>query len=356
MLKEGGEERARECAQRIVGEAFGSPFHQAGIPISVQMRIGAVIAPDFGQEPEALLLRSGIAARHAKAAGMVFKLYEGPRESESPRHLALITDLRAAIDEKQFVLHYQPKVDLFSGGISGVEALVRWQHPERGFIPPDEFIGLAEQTGLIEPLTYLVLEMALQQCHLWSIRGFKIPVAVNISVNSFYDPDFLSRINHMIRAWKVKPEQLQLEITESTLMMEPARVYDLLVKLKEEGVVVYIDDFGTGYSSLNYIANLPVHALKIDRSFIASMLESARIRSVIEATISLANSLGVRTIAEGVESKEQVETLFMMKCNEIQGYYFSKPLKEEELRSWARNFSLEAYGISMGTNQKPNVC
>ncbi len=177
------------------------------------------------------------------------------------------------------------------------------------------------------------------------MQGFNIPVAVNISVNSFYDPAFLGRVEEMLQTWKVKPELLQLEITESTLMKEPARIHDLLDRLKDRGIMVSIDDFGTGYSSLNYVATLPIHTLKIDRSFVIKMLESPRTRSVIEATISLAHSLGILTVAEGVDEKEQIEALYAMGCTEIQGFYFSKPMEAEALRRWAADFSLESYSL-----------
>ncbi|MEX2517130.1 MAG: EAL domain-containing protein [Gammaproteobacteria bacterium] len=346
LLSEGGLVNARDCVRRVE-RLLGEPFRQAGIPISIQMRAGAALAPDHGLDPEALMLRSAMATRHAKRNGTVFELYSGPTESESQRHLALITELRTAIEENQFVLHYQPQVDIGTGRVSGAEALVRWRHPEQGLMPPAEFIAIAEQTGLIDPLTYLVLEDAVQQCRSWSDQGFEMPVAVNISVNSFHDPDFLDRIDTLLDTWKLTPELLQLEITESTLMQEPAMVQDLINRLKERGIVVAIDDFGTGYSSLSYVASLPIHSLKIDRSFVIQMLESPRTRSVVAATIFLAHSLGIRTVAEGVDAGEQIEALHEMGCMEIQGYYFSRPVEAEQLRRWAEAFSLENYALKL---------
>ena len=346
LLSEGGLDNARDCVRRIK-RSLGEPFRQAGIPISIQMRAGAALAPDHGLKPEALMLRSAMAARHAKSNGTVFELYNGPTESETPRYLTLISELHTAIEENQFVLHYQPRVDIGTGRISGVEALVRWQHPEQGLMPPAGFIAIAEQTGLIDPLTYLVLEAAVQQCRSWKDQGFEMPVAVNISVNSFHDPDFLDRIDTLLDTWKLNPELLQLEITESTLMNEPAMVRDLINRLNERGIVVAIDDFGTGYSSLSYVASLPIHSLKIDRSFVIQMLESPRTRSVVVATISLAHSLGIRTVAEGVDASEQLEALHEMGCMEIQGYYFSRPVEAEQLRGWAEAFSLDTYALQL---------
>lgn len=348
LLSNGGVDRARDCVSRIE-RALMAPFQQAGIPISIQVRTGIAVAPDHGREPEALLLHSSMAVRQAKRAGTELELYAGPTESESPRHLALITELRGAIEEEQFELRYQPQVDLATGTVSGVEALVRWRHPERGLVPPGEFIGVAEQTGLINPLTYIVLGSALRQCAEWYATGFAMPVAVNVSVNSFGDAGFLERVDEQLRAWDVRPKLLRLEITESTLMNEPARTHDLLSQLEKMGVDVSIDDFGTGYSSLSYVASLPIHALKIDRSFVSRMIESNRTRSVIAATISLARSLGIRTVAEGVEDRDQAETLIGMGCTEIQGFYFSRPVDPGALRHWTEEFSLKAYGLCPGT-------
>jgi diguanylate cyclase (GGDEF)-like protein len=344
LLSDADSASAHDCAHRIE-QASIEPFQQAGIPIGIQMRIGAAIAPGHGIDPETLLLRSGIAARHAKTMGTAFVVYAGPTESEGPRYLALISELRTAIEAKQLVLHYQPKVSLGTGRVSGVEALVRWQHPERGLIPPGEFIRITEQTGLIKPLTYYVLDAALDQCHRWCEQDFVMPVAVNVSVHAFNDPDLLDRVMASLRRWDVRPELLELEITETTLMEEPSKGQDLLVQLKDRGILVSIDDFGTGYSSLSYLASLPIHALKIDRSFVIRMLESQRTHSVIAATISLASSLGIKTVAEGVEAKDQVEALATMGCTEIQGYFFCRPVEAEPLRRWVADFSLDSYAI-----------
>lgn len=344
LVSNGSVDHARSCAQRVE-QALDSPFQQAGIPISIQMRIGTALAPEHGNDPEVLLLRSGMAVRHAKRSGTMFEVYGGSTESESPRHLALITELRAAIEANQFLLDYQPRVDITTGTIAGVEALVRWLHPEQGVLPPARFIGIAEQTGLINPLTYLVLDAALLQCVRWREAGFEMPVAVNISANIFTDADFVDRVREMLQHRHIPPEYLQLEITESTLMEEPAKAHDVLDQLQRTGIEIFIDDFGTGYSSLNYVANLPIHALKIDRAFVIRMLESPRTRSVVETTISLARSLGIRAVAEGVDAKEQAEALMAMGCTEIQGFYFSRPVDAQTLQRWVEGFSLASYAL-----------
>lgn len=329
---------ARECMQRVE-RALAEPFEQAGISISVQVRCGAAIAPDHGLEPEALILRSDIAQRKARRTGTSFLLYAGPTETESPRHLALITDLGAAIENDRLTVHYQPKLDLQTEKITGVEALVRWPHPERGMILPGEFIGIAEQTGLIKSLTYYVTEAVLRQCWEWRQEGLELPVAVNLSVKCFNDADLVSNLEELVQRWGGRPDLLQVEITESTLMEDPEKAHDILAQLGSKGIQIYVDDFGTGFSSLSYVASLPVHALKIDRSFVVSMLESPRTLSVIKATISLAHSLGIKTVAEGADAKEQIDALKTMGCSEVQGFYFCKPLESGALRKWIRTFS-----------------
>lgn len=351
LLREGDVNLARACGARIE-QALIQPFQQAGISITVLVRIGAAISAGdvVAEDAETLLMRSGIAAREARRKGDSFALFEGTKEVESPRHLILVSELRAAIEARQLILHYQPRIDLSNGKIAGVEALVRWRHSVRGLIPPGEFISIAERTGLIRPLTYLVLDAALRQCNSWSAQGFDMPVAVNVSSNNFNDPDFVGRIDQMLQTWNVKPEFLQLEITESVMMEEPAQTLDILVRLKERGILVSIDDFGTGYSSLSYVATLPIEALKIDRSFVIQMVDSERTRNVVAATIALAQSLGIKTVAEGVEAKDQAELLMAMGCNEIQGFYFCRPVEAEELSRWSAGFTLEAYGIALPTH------
>lgn len=353
LLSNGGIDRARDCAQRVE-QALDAPFQQAGIPISIQMRIGAVLVPDYGDDPETLLLCSNMAVRQARRSGTTFEVYGGPTESQSPRHLALIADLRLAIEANQLLLDYQPKVDMLTGKVVGVEALVRWSHPEHGLLPPARFIDVAEQTGLINPLTYWVLDAALLQCAQWREAGFDMPVAVNISVNNFRDADFVNRVGEMLRHRNVPAKYLELEITESTLMEEPAKAFDVLDQLQTIGIDIFIDDFGTGFSSLNYVANLPIHALKIDRSFVIRMLDSPRTRSVIAATVSLARSLGMRTVAEGVDAKEQAEALVAMGCSEIQGFYFSRPVEAQALRRWTKEFSLASYALRPTLEHSPH--
>ncbi len=201
---------------------------------------------------------------------------------------------------------------------------------------PAEFIPAAERTGLIKPLTYRVLDSALEQARAWAARGLRVPVAINISPSSLRDPEFPRRIAQAQERWAAGPGALQFEITESTLMEDPARSHEALLQMRDRGIAIYIDDFGTGYSSLSYIATLPIQGLKIDRSFISGMLSNAQVRSVVEATISLAHALQVRVVAEGVETREQAEALAAMGCDEVQGYFYGRPVVADEFEGRAK--------------------
>lgn len=347
LLPGAGPAGARRFANRV-GQALDEPFQQAGIPINVRLNTGAALAPAHGKTADVLLVRSGIACRDARRSSTDYVEYSGTDESESPRHLALISELRAAIGSDQLVLDFQPKIDVRSGRVAGAEALVRWRHPQRGRLGPGDFIGLAEHTGLIKPLTYRILDLALRQVALWSERGFEIPVAVNVSVSNLVDPEFADRVLQTLAAHDVSPDLLQLEITETIFMQEPGRVEGLLKRLTEPGVSIYIDDFGKGYSSLSYIAALPIRALKIDQAFVSDLLQSPRVHAVVAATISLAGALGIRTVAEGVETKEQAQELINIGCDEIQGFFFARPAAPEEMQRWVDGFEFASYGFCPG--------
>ena len=329
----GGADDARAIGERIQ-HALAEPFRLSGILLDVQASIGAALFPVHGTDSGALLLRSNIASRKARSTGVGYTLYAGTSEAESPRKLALVGELRRAISADELLLHYQPKVDLRTGRAVGAEALVRWRHPERGLMLPAEFIPAAERTGLIRALTDRVVGDALAQVRRWSERGLAMPVAVNVSPSSLRDPEFVRRVVDLQQRHRAGPGALEFEITESTLMEDPARSHDALLQLRDLGIAIFIDDFGTGYSSLSYIATLPIHGLKIDRSFITGMLSNAQVRTVVEATISLARTLQIRVVAEGVETKEQAQALARMGCDEIQGFLVSRPVLPVDLEAW----------------------
>lgn len=314
--------------------AMSESFEQDAIPVDLPVTVGVALYPDHGDNADALLIRGDIAVRQARAAGTDFMVYSGSTESESPQRLTLLARLRQAIRSDQLRLCYQPKIDVSTGKITGVEALIRWPHPDGSMTPPNEFIPLAEQTGLIKALTYWVLEAALEQLARWEKAGFSIPLAINVSPNNLRDPAFLDRLAAIHAKSGARLDLLEFEITETALMEDPVRSQETLARIHAMGVKVFLDDFGTGHSSLSYIASLPIHALKIDRSFVLKMLEQPRYDAVVAASISLARSLGLKVVAEGIETATQAMAVTRRGCNEIQGYLFSRPLPEDEFMRW----------------------
>jgi diguanylate cyclase len=242
-------------------------------------------------------------------------------------------ELRQAIEQDELTLHFQPKVDL-TGGLAGVEALVRWRHPQRGVVPPDQFIPLAEHTGLIKPLTRWVLEAALRQCRAWLAGGREIPVAVNVSMHDLHDTGFPNTIAGLLASNGVPARCLRVEITECAIMADPARAQEVLERLRALGIGVAVDDFGTGYSSLAYLKRLPVDELKIDRSFVRHLAEDDNDRAIVRSTIGLAHDLGLNVVAEGVEDQAAWDLLGRFGCDLVQGYFVSRPLPAAELVHW----------------------
>jgi EAL domain-containing protein (putative c-di-GMP-specific phosphodiesterase class I) len=232
------------------------------------------------------------------------------------------------------VLHYQPKMDLRTGRVTSVEALVRWEHPQRGMIPPNQFIGIAEETGLIAPLTLWVLEAALRQCYTWARDGHALSVAVNLSARNLHDPELPELVARRLDAAGVAPGALVIEITESTLMADPERALGIVRRLHEMGVRIAIDDFGTGYSSLSYLTRLPVSELKIDQSFVRPMAQSANETKIVRSTIGLAHDLGLTVVAEGIEDHPTWDLLAHLGCDVAQGYYISRPRPAADLTRW----------------------
>jgi EAL domain-containing protein (putative c-di-GMP-specific phosphodiesterase class I) len=270
----------------------------------------------------------------AKEAHSGFEIYSAEQHEYSPDRLALVGELRRAIDEKELLLHYQPKASLETGRIIGVEGLVRWQHPRRGMLRPDEFVGLAEHTSLISPLTLFVLEEAIVQCRRWQKEGHKLTVAVNLSVRNLMDRQLPKDVARLLEKHSLSPDRLELEITESMVMSEPRRALAVLCELSDMGIALSIDDFGTGYSSLAYLKKLPVQAIKIDKSFVMDMIEDADNGMIVQSTVDLGQNLGLKVVAEGVESEEAWRRLAAMGCDTAQGFFLAKPLPVEELMSF----------------------
>ncbi len=314
--------------------ALEEPFALEGLSLDVEASIGVALYPDHAADADELLQRADIAMYTAKQTHAGFVLFDPKLDQHSPRRLALLGELRRALEQQQLVLHYQPKADAHTGRVLGVEALVRWQHPEHGLVPPDEFIPLAERTGLIAPLTHYVMDAALRQCRAWQQAGHELSVAVNISARRLLDLAFPEEVAGLLAAWQVPARQLVLEITESTIMADPAHALEILGRLNTMGVQLSIDDFGTGYSSMAYLKTLPVHELKVDRSFVTQMTSNASDAVIVHSTVDLGRNLGLRVVAEGVEDQTTWHELAALGCDAIQGYHVSRPVPADDLTSW----------------------
>ncbi len=326
---------AGEIATRIT-ESLERPFTLDELTVHIEASIGIAYFPEHGDSVETLMQRADVAMYVAKAASENYETYAAQHDVNSPARLALLGELRHAIGAGEFIVHYQPKANLRNGRVEGAEALVRWQHPKRGLVPPDEFIPLAEHTGMIKPLTALVLDAALGQCRRWHEDGFELTVAVNLSVRNLLDPDLPQSIGDLLRKWELPPARLMLEITEGTIVTEQVRALDVLTRLEAMGIGLAIDDFGTGYSSLAYLKDLPVRELKIDRSFVNNMTEEGSDAFIVRSTIDLGRNLGLRVVAEGVETADAWSQLVRLGCDVAQGYYLGRPVAADELTRWLR--------------------
>ncbi|MEK6593632.1 MAG: GGDEF domain-containing phosphodiesterase, partial [Pseudomonadota bacterium] len=304
----------------------------AGKEYHVSASIGVSTYPDDADDVQTLLKNADIAMYRAKEQGRnMFQFYAAQMNVHSVERLALESGLRRAVERNELVLHYQPVVDMRSGRIAGMEALVRWQHPEKGLIPPDTFIQIAEETGLIVSIGEWVLRTACEAQHAWEKSiGQPVRIAVNLSPRQFVIGDLLKSVTRIIHQTGCNASCLELEITESLVMHNRERAVALITQFKELGVSVAIDDFGTGYSSLAYLKRFPIDSLKIDRSFIVDIPGDADNAAITQAIIAMAHNLKLRVIAEGVETLEQFTFLRDHGCDEIQGFYFSRPLPEAQ--------------------------
>ncbi len=305
-----------------------------GNSIVVAGTLGIAMFPEHGEDAEELLRRADIALYVAKHIQSDFSVYDVAYDTHSVKQLALKAELRSAIEEDQMVLFYQPKLDFKSGYVSSVEALVRWKHPTRGMIPPDQFIPLSEQRGLIGPLTEWVIQKALWQCNQWQSQGIHLQIAVNLSSRVLFDLSLPNKIERLLIEAKLPASVLSFEITEEATMIDPSRAMDIMNRLNEMGLVLSIDDFGTGYSSLGYLKKLPVAEIKIDRSFVMDMETSESDAKIVHATIDLAHNLGLKVVAEGIETEYALNLLRSLNCDYAQGYYLSHPIPAAELVTW----------------------
>ncbi len=328
-----GVDAALAVAEKL-RHALTDPFVVDDVALDVEASIGVVVSGVHGQHAATLLQRADVAMYVAKEQNLGVFAYDPQADAHSPERLAVLGDLRRGLDRGELFLHYQPKVDLSSGVTVGAEALVRWQHPVRGLIPPDGFIPLAEHTGLIGPLTLYVLDAALTQVRSWLDAGHSVPVAVNLSARNLLDQRLSEQIVALLAKHRLRPDMLRLEVTESAIMTDPARAQALLARLHKLGIAIAIDDFGAGYTSLAQLKTLPVTELKIDRSFVATMDTDVANALIVRSVVDLGHNLGLTTIAEGVETQSAMNTLAEFGCDIVQGYHLARPLPAPEFLTW----------------------
>jgi predicted signal transduction protein with EAL and GGDEF domain len=321
----------------ILLRALDVPFVVDDQMLAVGASIGIAVYPIHGSDAMTLLRSADVAMYVAKQTHSGYSVYNPADDHFSLQRLTLMNELRQAIADEQLVVHYQPVVELQTGRLYGVEALVRWEHPERGLMSPDKFIPLAEQSGLIVPLTHWVLQAAIQQCREWEKCGLNLNVAVNLSVRVLHDQGLPTLVAGLLKRFGVKPERLTVEITESMFLAEPHHAFKILATLADLGVRISIDDFGTGYSSLGNLTRLPVHEIKIDKSFVIGM-EAAmghKEQAMVQSMIAMSRALSLDVVAEGVENTQVLHQLHLLGCTMAQGYYLSRPLPPHLLESWA---------------------
>jgi diguanylate cyclase (GGDEF)-like protein/PAS domain S-box-containing protein len=328
---------ASHVAQKIMA-SFDDPFKLEGADFYVTSSIGVTLYPDDSVEQEALIKNADAAMYRAKELGRnTFQFYKSEMNARALEVLSMESSLRRALDRDEFILHFQPKAGVAEGGIVGVEALLRWRHPERGLVSPADFMPVLEETGLIVPVGDWVLKAVCRQIKAWQRAGIRVvPVAVNLSPREFAAKDLRKTVMRVLGEHGVEPSLLELEITEGSLMVNTGEVVATLEALGQLGIGISIDDFGTGYSSLSYLKRFPLDALKIDRSFVKDITTDTDDATITRAVISMAHSLGLKVIAEGVETESQLAFLASHACDEIQGYYFARPLPADECGAWLR--------------------
>jgi diguanylate cyclase (GGDEF)-like protein/PAS domain S-box-containing protein len=322
------------AAVRRMQAAIESPITLHGVEMSLEVSIGVALHPEDGADVETLLRCADSAMYHAKAQKSGWALYDSGRVRQDTARLSIVRELRQALDERQLVLYYQPKATLADGEVHAVEALLRWNHPVRGLVAPDEFIPIAQQTALIKPLTLYVIDEALRQCRAWLDDNLRLAIAVNLSARNLVDADLPAQVAGLLQRWNVDPHLLELEITESAMLIDPPRTKLILQRLSVMGIRLSIDDFGTGYFSLASLKRLPVKEIKVDRSFVMNMAENDDDAIIVRSTIELGRNLGLDVVAEGVESEQVWDRLKALGCQAAQGYYLSRPVPAPELRAW----------------------
>ena len=333
VLPNAGLEQSVKIAEKI-SHSIDEPFIVEGHNLNVGISIGIAIYPEHGTESQTLVRRADVAMYVAKRADQHYSIYSTEQDQYTLNRLMLISELRQAIHENQLVVYYQPKIDIKHHRICGVEALVRWEHPEHGLLLPESFIDLAEKAGLIRNLTMWVLENTAKQAAEWQMNGVYLPISVNLSIKNLHDVALCEQIEEILKENKVEHKNYSLEITESSMMADPDKAYEVTSKLSKMGFNLSIDDFGTGYSSLAYIKQLPATEIKIDKSFILDMIEDENDAVIVRSIIDLSHNIGRKVIAEGVASKDIYDLLEILGCDMAQGNYICVPLPAPELFTW----------------------
>ncbi len=347
LARIGGDEYAVLCphADGVMGAlktaarlqaGLESPIEIDGIALNVDASIGLAVAEDDDDPLERLLQHADAALARARSQRSHVEVYSARHDSFDPAGLLLLGQVHLALERDEFELHYQPKLDLRSKRVCGVEALLRWRHPEQGLLMPLSFVPLIEQTALIDALTERVLELALQQMVRWREQGFELDMAVNLSARNLLDLGLPDRLQALLREHWVEPQRLTVEVTESATMVDPERAAEVLAALCERGVRVSIDDFGTGNASIAYLTQLPANEIKIDKAFITDLCEDARAEAIASSTVDLARHLGLHVVAEGIETAAVLERLIELGCDTGQGYLISRPLSGEALTAWLK--------------------
>lgn len=327
LLLEGYQEEKVEKLTEHFSEFLNYPLNISGIPIYLKTRLGCAFYPEHGKYGEEIMQRSFVAMDKAREKGLSHLCYHESLTEKSKENFLLLGEVKEALEEGEFVLYYQPKYDLLTGKIFGVEGLIRWNYPQKGLMTPDKFIPEMENTDLINLLTYWVLERALIDYKDWQENGINISISINISTHNLHHYRFLNEVDRIMAKYATCSPKIELEITETDIMMENG----ILSKLLERGFSISIDDFGTGYSSLAYLKYLPVDIIKIDKSFIGNIVEDSSDKEIVKAVIQMGHALGKKVLAEGVETEGSLELLKEMGCDYIQGYYISRPVPKEKI-------------------------
>ncbi len=335
LLPETGLENINAVVEKIKA-AFAAPFALANSTIGVELAIGIAVYPQHGEETNVLLQHASKAMHLAKNNKQMMQVYSTQQDSGDMENLALFQELRHAIIQGELILTYQPKINIRTSKVVGLEALVRWQHPTKGSISPQDFVPIVERTGLIHQMTEWVINASMHQSYIWQQQKLPINVSINLSAGNLLNKRLPSILIQATTHHKISPQNITLELTENIIMKNPIESLETLKQLKKRNFTISIDDYGTGYSSLAYLKNVPADELKIDKTFISHLVEDTKDEQIVRSVIELAHSLNMKVVAEGVETKEILERLKQLGCDIAQGYYFSKPMSVEKCTEWLR--------------------